>query len=51
MKSPATAVPPSSLTTFLITTSLPGSSSFVTVHVFVSPLAIVLEQSAEYDAA
>ena len=45
VKSDAFAVPPLSFTTFLITTSFPGSSSFVTVQVF-CPFAIVPAQSA-----
>ena len=46
MKSDALAVPPLSFTTFLITTSFPGSSSFVTVQVFFCLFAIVPAQSA-----
>src|SRR3989344_9467079 len=42
-------VPPLSLTRIFLTKSVPPMSSFVTVHVFVSPFAIVPEQSAEND--
>src|SRR6266571_1402445 len=51
VKSPATAVPPLSLTTCLMTISFGWTSLFVTVQVFVSPTAIVPEQSAEKLAA
>ena len=50
-KSVAIFVPPESFTTSFLTMSVPGLSSFVIVQVFVSPTAIVPEQSAEYDAA
>src|SRR2546428_2361284 len=51
VKSPATAVPPLSLTTCLITINLGWTSSFVTVHVFVSPMTAVPVQSADKLAA
>ena len=46
-KSAATFLPPSLLTTCLTTISFGAMSSFVTVHVFVSPSAIEPVQSAE----
>jgi hypothetical protein len=50
VKSAATAVPPLSLITCLITINVPALSSLVTVQVLVSPLAIEPEQSAEKPA-
>ncbi len=47
VKLAAVAVPPLSLITCLMTISLPGLSSLVTVQVLVWPLAIVPEQYAE----
>ena len=49
VKSPGPSVPPSSLTTWVITRRVPrvGRSSAVTVQVFVSPAAMVPPQSAE----
>src|SRR5919106_1595918 len=51
VKFAATAVPPLSLTTCLITMSCGAMSSFVTVQVFVSPAAMVPLQSADRVAA
>jgi hypothetical protein len=51
VKSAATAVPPSSLITCLITISLGWTSSLVTVQVFVCPIAIVPAQSEDRLAA
>ena len=51
VKFDATAVPPLSLITVLMTLSFGWMSSLVTVHVFVSPMAMVPEQSMELDWA
>ena len=50
VKSPALAVPPLSLITCLITISFGAMSLLVTVQVFVSPMAIVPLQSADFVA-
>ena len=51
VKSEATAVPPSSLIRVLMTLRVAGLSLLVMVQVLVWPMAMVPEQSADWDSA